>query len=69
MHQSVRPSPIFLAIVAVAVAGGVAAWLAADIVRPLAYVGLFVFVIAGGRLLLSRRNEGRHARLHRMAVR
>ena len=47
LHQSVRPSPIFLAIVAITVVGGVVAWLAADSVRPLAYVGVFIFVIAG----------------------
>jgi Zn-dependent protease len=43
----VRPSPIFLAIVALTVVGGVLAWLAADTVRPLAYIGVFIFVIAG----------------------
>lgn len=42
-----RPSPIFLAIVAITAAGGVAAWMAADTIEPLAYVGVFVFVIAG----------------------
>ena len=47
LHQSVRPSPIFLAIVAIAAVGGVLAWLAADTVRPLAYAGVFIFVIAG----------------------
>jgi Zn-dependent protease len=47
LHQSVRPSPVFLAIVATTVLGGVLAWLAADSVRPLAYVGVFIFVIAG----------------------
>ncbi|KAA0111401.1 site-2 protease family protein [Mycolicibacterium sp. P1-5] len=46
-RQSVRPSPVFLVIVAITVAGGVLAWLAAETVRPLAYVGVFVFVIAG----------------------
>jgi Zn-dependent protease len=47
LHQSVRPSPIFLAIVALTAVGGVLAWLAADTVEPLAYVGVFIFVIAG----------------------
>lgn len=47
LRQSVRPSPIFLAIVAITAVGGVVAWLAADSVRPLAYVGVFIFVIAG----------------------
>jgi len=43
----VRPSPIFLLIVALTAAGGVVAWLCTDTDRPLAYVGVFVFVIAG----------------------
>ncbi|GAC1407375.1 MAG: site-2 protease family protein [Mycobacterium sp.] len=47
LHQSVRPSPIFLAIVALTVLGAVLAWLATNERRPLAYVGVFVFVIAG----------------------
>jgi Zn-dependent protease len=47
LRQSVRPSPIFLAIVAITAVGGVVGWLAADSVRPLAYVGVFIFVIAG----------------------
>ena len=47
MHQSVRPSPIFLAIVAITAVGGVLAWLATDAIRPMSYVGVFIFVIAG----------------------
>ena len=47
LHQSVRPSPIFLAIVALTAVGGVLAWISADINRPLAYVGVFTFVVAG----------------------
>jgi hypothetical protein len=47
VHQSVRPSPIFLAIVAITAVGGVVAWLAAADIKPLAYVGVFTFVIAG----------------------
>jgi Zn-dependent protease len=43
----VRPSPIFLAICAVTVLGGVLAWLAGAYRSPLAYAGVFVFVIAG----------------------
>src|SRR5882757_10413735 len=47
MHQSVRPSPIFLAIVGLTVSGGLLAyWDGAD-VKPLAYVAVFIFVIAG----------------------
>ena len=47
LRQSVRPSPVFLVIVAITVAGGVLAWLSAETVRPLAYAGVFIFVIAG----------------------
>ena len=47
MHESVRPSPIFLAIVGLTALGGVLAWLAGASVQPLAYVGVFVLVIAG----------------------
>lgn len=47
MGQSVRPSPVFLAILAVTAVGGVLAWLAAGTVSTLAYVGVFLFVIAG----------------------
>ena len=47
LHQSVRPSPIFLAIVAITALGGVLAWLSAATREPLAYVGVFTFVIAG----------------------
>ena len=42
-----RPSPVFLAIVAITAAGGVVAWQAADNIKPLAYVGVFTLVIAG----------------------
>jgi Zn-dependent protease len=47
LRQSVRPSPIFLAIVAITAAGGVLAWISADAIEPLAYAGVFIFVIAG----------------------
>nr|WP_245905837.1 site-2 protease family protein [Mycolicibacterium palauense] len=47
LRQAVRPSPIFLVIVAVTAAGAVLAWLAAGEITPLAYAGVFVFVIAG----------------------
>lgn len=42
-----RPSPIFLALLAVTGIGGALAWQAGSTVRPLSYVGVFVFVIAG----------------------
>jgi Zn-dependent protease len=47
LHQSVRPSPIFLLLVVITIAGGVLAWLAAATDAPMAYVGVFLFVIAG----------------------
>jgi Zn-dependent protease len=47
LRQSVRPSPVFLAIVAITVAGGAIAWTAGYDVRPLAYVGVFTFVVFG----------------------
>jgi Zn-dependent protease len=43
----VRPSPIFLALIGLTAVGGVLAWLAGTTVKPLAYAGVFVFVIAG----------------------
>ncbi len=47
LHESVRPSPIFLGLVALTAVGGALAWLAGASVRPLAYAGVFIFVIAG----------------------
>jgi len=47
VHQSVRPSPIFWAIVGLTVAGGALAYWVGDDVGPLAYLSVFVLVIAG----------------------
>jgi Zn-dependent protease len=47
LRASVRPSPLFLALVAVTAVGGAMAWLAGAAVRPLSYAGVFIFVIAG----------------------
>lgn len=46
-HQSVRPSPIFLAIVGLTLLGGVLAWLAGAKIDISARVGVFILVIAG----------------------
>lgn len=49
-RQSVRPSPIFLLLLALTAAGGVLAWLAGEADgdnKPLAYAGVFILVIAG----------------------
>jgi Zn-dependent protease len=47
LHESVRPSPIFLGLIGLTAVGGALAWSAGSVVRPLAYAGVFVFVIAG----------------------
>src|SRR6201992_3544713 len=47
VHHSVRPSPIFLAIVAVTAVGGALAWWDAAQTGALAYASVFVLVIAG----------------------
>lgn len=47
VKQSVRPSSVFLALVALTVAGAVFAWLGGDSTEPLARGGVFVFVFAG----------------------
>ncbi|RAU90288.1 hypothetical protein DQP58_23810 [Mycobacterium colombiense] len=46
-HESVRPSPIFLGLLGLTAGGGALAWSAGASARPLAYAGVFVFVIAG----------------------
>lgn len=46
-HESVRPSPIFLGLIALTAVGGVLAWLAGSSVQPLSYASVFIFVIAG----------------------
>lgn len=59
MRQSVRPSLIFLAIVAITAVGGVLAWTAgANYDQPLAYVGVFTFIIAGWIVSLSLHEFG-----------
>ena len=45
-RAGIRPSPIFLAILALAAAGGYLAWQATDVTRT-ARVGVFVFIVAG----------------------
>jgi Zn-dependent protease len=47
VRKSVLPSPIFLGLVGLTAVGGVLAWLAGSSVRPMAYAGVFIFVIAG----------------------
>ena len=46
-RASLRPSPIFLALIGLTAVGGALAWLAGATVRPLAYAGVFIFVVAG----------------------
>lgn len=47
LRQSVRPSPLFLALIALTAVGGVLAWLPGAQPEPMAYAGVFVFVIFG----------------------
>ncbi len=47
VHQSVRPSPVFLALLALTAVGGVLAWTAAQSTGPAARIGVFIFVIGG----------------------
>ena len=47
VHKSVRPSPIFLAIVAVTALGGALAWWDGAQLGALARAAVFIFVIAG----------------------
>jgi Zn-dependent protease len=47
LHQSIRPSPIFWAIVGLTALGGALAYSVGEDVGPLAYAGVFIFVIAG----------------------
>lgn len=47
LRQSVRPSPVFLALLGLTAIGGVLAWLSDRTERPMAFAGVFIFVIAG----------------------
>jgi Zn-dependent protease len=58
VHQSVRPSPIFLAIVALTVFGGVLAWWDGADLGALAYAAVFIFVIAGWTVSLCLHEFG-----------
>jgi Zn-dependent protease len=57
----VRPSPIFLALIALTAAGGVLAWLAGTTVRPMSYAGVFIFVIGGWLVSLCLHEFGHAA--------
>lgn len=56
-----RPSPIFLALIAATAVGGVLAWLAGATVRPLSYAGVFIFVVAGWLVSLCLHEFGHAA--------
>lgn len=47
INQSVRPSPVFLALVALTAVGGVLAWAAASTNSMMAHIGVFILVIGG----------------------
>jgi Zn-dependent protease len=54
----VRPSPIFLAILGLTAFGGLLAWWAGADVQPMAYAGVFIFVIAGWMVSLCLHEFG-----------
>lgn len=56
-----RPSPIFLLLLGLTAAGGALAWQAGAQVRPLAYAGVCVFVIAGWTVSLCLHEFGHAA--------
>lgn len=56
-----RPSPIFLALIALTAVGGVLAWLAGTTVRPMSYAGVFIFVVAGWLVSLCLHEFGHAA--------
>jgi Zn-dependent protease len=58
LHQSVRPSPIFLAIVGLTAFGGALAWWDGADLGALAYAGVFIFVIAGWTVSLCLHEFG-----------
>ncbi|MDG4663312.1 site-2 protease family protein [Mycobacterium sp. 236(2023)] len=65
LRQSVRPSPIFVALIAVTAAGGALAWVAGRDVAPIAYAGVFVFVIFGWLVTLCLHEFGHAYSAHR----
>lgn len=58
MRHGVRPSPIFGGIVALTAVGAGVAWATGSEVRPLAYAGVFIFVIAGWTVSLCLHEFG-----------
>ena len=58
LRQSVRPSPVFLAIVSLTTVGGAVAWFSGQRIQPLAYLGVFVFVIFGWLVTLCLHEFG-----------
>jgi Zn-dependent protease len=60
-HASLRPSPIFLALVALTAVGAVLAWLSGTTVRPMSYAGVFIFVIGGWLVSLCLHEFGHAA--------
>jgi Zn-dependent protease len=69
LRQSVRPSPIFLALIAVTVTGAALAWTMGSRVEPLAYVGVFVFVIFGWLVTLCLHEFGHAYSAHKFGDR
>jgi hypothetical protein len=53
VHQSVRPSLIFLAFVVITAVGAGVAWAMGSNYEPLAFIAVFIFIIAGWVVSLS----------------
>lgn len=64
-----RPSPVFLALVAATAAGGALAWTAEGQIRPASYVAVFVFVIFGWLVTLCLHEFGHAYSAHRFGDR
>ncbi|CAN3126763.1 site-2 protease family protein [Mycobacterium sp. smrl_JER01] len=58
LHRSVRPSPVFLGLIGLTGLGGALAWSAAGPIGPIAYLGVFVFVIFGWLVTLCLHEFG-----------
>src|SRR5437588_10189067 len=57
-RASVRPSPVFLAMLGLTAFGGLLAWWSGADVQPMAYAGVFIFVIAGWMVSLCLHEFG-----------
>lgn len=64
-RRRVRPSPVFLAVVAITIAGGVLAWTAQSPASTSARIGVFVLVLAGWIVTVCLHEFGHAATAYR----